>query len=334
MFLEQSSTKKDHTLLPDNYEFPFEMTLPSDLPESVERNSYGEVSYRFKAVAARYALSSNIVVKQNLQILREAPATFLGMTHAVGHFPGVIRYELVSNKAMFRKGEKIPIELYIVPDAPNDGWRVQYISGILKEYTNVPTTTTTGHHHHNNHVVTENRILRYFRDEAFPCTGQQWHKTEEIPVPRYAQYDASNPLFSIEHKIQLTMCLMDPQGLLTEVRAALPVVVANDQVIELSQSRVADEEEFLPTYEDARLSRPYFPLDYNTPVSSAASTPTDELDDWLTMPVSTTPTNGMPTDRLCRVPSYNTAVRSSWSSSNFLDVAALPSYESLADIAH
>lgn len=97
-FREQPSGKTE-TLLPDTYEYPFDVILNGDLPESIEGLSDSWITYRFKAeIGRKYA--KDVVVRKPLRIIRTLDPTALELAHTMVctahgpystlHFPTVL----------------------------------------------------------------------------------------------------------------------------------------------------------------------------------------------------------------------------------------------------
>lgn len=53
-----------------NYEYPFDVQLPGNIPETVEGVEGGQVSYRLKAVVERPGFAQNLVKRRILRVLR------------------------------------------------------------------------------------------------------------------------------------------------------------------------------------------------------------------------------------------------------------------------
>lgn len=170
-------------------------------------------------------------------------------------------YRITVPRKVYSRGEQIPIEFSLNPK-PNSGLQVRYLSCFLKEYTSFVRGGTTAMH-------TESRIIRFFRDETFPSTGLHWHKTEIMSVPHSfgsVQCDTHNQFFKIEHKLKFTMSLINKQGELSELRTSMPIDIINQSLQD------QDDENELPTYENAWRSAIYSPLPYldvNSPCSPA-----------------------------------------------------------------
>jgi hypothetical protein len=75
---------KTESLLPDNYEWPFQCILDGSLPESVEGLKDAWVIYRLKAEIVRKR-GRDIVVRKPLRIVRTLDSSALELAHAMVH---------------------------------------------------------------------------------------------------------------------------------------------------------------------------------------------------------------------------------------------------------
>lgn len=310
-----TSQKKISTLTPNVYKYPFEHVLPGNLAESIESNSYGSLLYKLKAVADRPAFLPNLIVRLPLRVTRQYTPSYHMSNIPMqisNEWADKIDYKITVPKRIYSRGEQIPIEFSLIPK-PNSGLHVRYLSCFLKEYTKLVSCSTNAH--------TESRIIRFFRDETFPSTGLHWHKTEVMSVPHSLnsiQCDLHNQFFIVEHKLKFTMSLINKYGEISELRASLPVEIVNQRI------EVQEEENELPTYENAWRSVLYSPLPYLDATSPFS--PTDEPfpitpsttepgDYFAYQPVSSAPTN-------CAIlPSYNSVINTPVGDDE------LPSYE-------
>lgn len=264
-FLENQ--KKLHLLTPNVYKYPFEYVLPGNLVESVDSNSYGSLLYKLKATVDRPAFSPNLIDRHQLRIIRQCTPHFMSSVplHIHNEWANKIDYKIHVPKRVFIRGEQIPIEFTLTPktNGPDQMLYVRYLSCFLKEYTSFVLGGTR---------KTESRVIRFFRDETFPSQGSLWHKTEHMTVPHSfesIQCDVQNEFFKIEHKLKFTMSLINTHGDLAELRASLPIEIINQQV--------EQQENELPTYENAWRSALYSPpvpyLDGTTPPYSPMEDP-------------------------------------------------------------
>lgn len=165
-----------------------------------------------------------------------------------------INYKISIPKRAFCRGEHIPIDISIKPhNTQQQQLHVRHISCFLKEYT----TFIQANHK-------ESKIIRFFRDEAFPSTGPHWNKTETLSIPYSfdaVQCDTRNEYFKVEHKLKFTISFINTLGELSELRASIPIDIMHRR-LQSSTTTTADTIDELPTYENACRSAAYSPLLY------------------------------------------------------------------------
>jgi len=66
-----------------NYEFPFEVIIPGDTPESVEGLPESWVIYRMKATIDRGRLQQNIHARKHVRIIRTLDPAALELAHSM-----------------------------------------------------------------------------------------------------------------------------------------------------------------------------------------------------------------------------------------------------------
>ncbi|KAL9559296.1 hypothetical protein PS6_000877 [Mucor atramentarius] len=259
-----SSQKKLHVLTPNVYKYSFEYILPGNLPESIDSHSYGSVLYKLKATVDRPAFSPNLIDRQPLRIVRHCipPYHMSNLPMQISNeWANKIDYQITVPKKIYSRGEQIPVDFSLKPKPNSDKLHVRYLSCFLKEYTTFVLGAT------DSNTQTESRIVRFFRDESFPSEGLHWNKSVVMTVPHSfdsIQCDTHNQFFRIEHKLKFTMSLINGRGELSELRATIPVDIIAQRFEQ------AQEENELPTYENAWRSVPYSPLPYldaNSPYS-------------------------------------------------------------------
>lgn len=250
--------KRLHLLTPSVYKYPFEYVLPGNLAESIDSNSYGSLLYKLKATVDRPAFSPNLIDRQLLRVVRQCTTPYHMSNiplQIANEWANKIDYKITVPKRVYSRGEQIPIEFWLTPKPNSDQLQVRYLSCFLKEYTSFVLGGTANTH-------TESRIIRFFRDETFPSQGLHWHKREKMTVPHSfesIQCDIHNQFFKIEHKLKFTMSLINKHGDLAELRATIPIEIINQQV--------EQQENELPTYENAWRSVLYSPVPYLDPSS-------------------------------------------------------------------
>ncbi|RUP46926.1 hypothetical protein BC936DRAFT_146364 [Jimgerdemannia flammicorona] len=295
--------KKTAIIGQGTYQWSFELPVPGDLPDSIQNAGLGEVSYKLKAIADRPSLVPNLTDKVRIQITRcllPSATEFVQSLSISDGWASKLTYEVDIPSKMYGEGDKIPVSFKLTPIASD--LKVRAVTCSLKEYTSVTVAPYT---------KTDGRIVSYMQDSDFPCEGPVWTQTEVIEVPRgFARIhcDTENDMMRIRHKLKFVIKLVNADGHISELRAAIPIMVSA-----ISQDH---EMNSLPAYEDAWRTLPYNPdavaflTGSYSPASSSNHSDSGEY-------------NPTETD-LMQVPSYNTAANMNDSSPYSW---SLPSYD-------
>lgn len=84
---EWSFVTSPKTLSADNYEWPFNIILPGDIPESVEGLPHSWIIYRLKASIERGLLLRDIADRAHVRIVRTFDPSALELAHAMVGVP-------------------------------------------------------------------------------------------------------------------------------------------------------------------------------------------------------------------------------------------------------
>ena len=84
---EWSFVTSPKTLPADNYEWPFNIILPGDMPESVEGLPHSWIIYRLKASIERGLLLRDIADRAHVRIVRTFDPSALELAHAMVSVP-------------------------------------------------------------------------------------------------------------------------------------------------------------------------------------------------------------------------------------------------------
>ncbi|KAI8086479.1 uncharacterized protein BX664DRAFT_366029 [Halteromyces radiatus] len=344
-------TRKTYHLSEHHYQWDFELPLPGDLPETIHHD-LGEVYYRLKAVAERPTFSINYTDKRSLKVSRLMLPTSMELMQSVlisNVWADKLSYDISVPSKCYTMGGMLPITFQFIPIAPD--LKIRSITCTLKEYMTLSTC---------DHSKTETRIVKVHRDDNYQDTaeheGEIYRKTEIMVIPdeasNHLMMDTVNDLIKVKHKLKFTVTLVNADGHISELRAAIPIIIAAISAEEDANA--------LPAYEDAWRTAPYDPATISQliasgqlPPSLAVSIPNaaasmahsslssgDENNtSGLPSPSSSpsSPTAATTTDvdsplpwqgiDLSRVPSYTTAVRSN---RLYSFSGSLPTYESVS----
>ncbi|KAJ8111186.1 hypothetical protein ONZ43_g5681 [Nemania bipapillata] len=218
-----------------NYEWPFEINLPGDTPESVEGLYQTGITYLFKATVSRGKLAKNLHAFKRLRIIRTLEPAALELNHAMSVenvWPNKIEYSVVIPQKAVVFGSSVPLEMRFTPLLK--GLEMGNISIKMFE-TQELTVLGQGHpmrtHKHDRDVATWNLEVtreKHWHD-IIEETGQEgWVVNQELPLPKRLNrciQDCTVEGIKIRHKLKLTVALHNPDGHVSELRATLPVTI-------------------------------------------------------------------------------------------------------------
>ncbi|KAI8631131.1 arrestin [Xylariaceae sp. FL1651] len=224
-----------NTLAPGNYEWPFEIMLTGDTPESVEGLYQTGITYLLKATVSRGKLAKNLHAFKRLRIIRTLEPAALEFNHAMSVenvWPNKIEYSVVIPQKAVVFGSNIPLEMRFTPLLK--GLEMGNITVKMfetQEFTvfgpGIPTRT----HKHDREVTTwsfEVTREKHWHD-SIEETGQEgWVVNQELPLPKRLNkciQDCTVQGIKIRHKLKLTVALNNPDGHVSELRATLPVTI-------------------------------------------------------------------------------------------------------------
>lgn len=245
-FLGQSH--KQHSMTAGTHTWPFELPMPGNLPESLHIGTTYFVHYKLKAFAERPGiLFSQLVARAPVYVNRYIASSvvddFLDPIQISSEWTDKVRYDIAVASKICHIGGVVPVILRLIPLNPK--LRVRYLSFTFKEYTTCKA--------HPGHQKTRGKVVHHQRNDQLTLIeheeGLCWFNTENIPVPNTVRCDSSGDVIKIRHRIKFIMSLENEDGHISELRAALPVVVvatSNEESINL-----------LPTYEDSWQTLPY-----------------------------------------------------------------------------
>ncbi|KAI7894358.1 uncharacterized protein EV154DRAFT_599995 [Mucor mucedo] len=247
--------QKMHVLGAGSYTYAFELVLPGDLPESTYVPNIYTVQYQLKATIERSTFLPNIcnrkIVHISRQLLPFAPE-FLEPVSVANQWANKLDYEITLPSKIYTHGDQIPITVRITP--LSDALRVRHLSCTFKEYM-VCRAGNQGFL--NTRARAHGRVLFSTRDDKFGRTNAndgghfvEWTKVQMIPLSNSLldlQCDIQNDSIRIKHKIKFVLSLINSDGHVSELRAALPITIC------------AVNKTGLPAYEEAWRTLPYNP---------------------------------------------------------------------------
>ncbi|KAH0545202.1 hypothetical protein FGG08_000656 [Glutinoglossum americanum] len=282
---------KTETLEIGNYEFPFEVLLPGDAPESVEGLYDCWVLYRMKATIARGRLAHKLHAQKKLRVIRTLNPSSLELSHAASVeniWPDKLEYSIVvpCRAAIF--GTCVKMEFTLIPILK--GLRIGRIIVQLRESQDFVLYDET---------YTINRevaVAEYNISEGFETLGEDqdgFRLRQTLALPRTLKrcvQDIDCKGIKVQHKLNFTVQLHNPDGHLSELRATLPVYIfisphlllgEDSRIVgsNLNDPRTLDalNQHAPPLYGEHESDVPWDHLDpngYMTPVDGASSVST------------------------------------------------------------
>lgn len=220
-------------LEPGNYEWPFKLDLPGDMPESVEGIPEASIKYRLKATIVRGKLSPDMHAYKPLRIIRTPEPGALEFLHAMSVeniWPNKIDYSIIIPQKAVVFGASIPLELRFTPLLK--GLELGDISTQLME---IRECTTPGVHAREHKV--ERKVsdwtIKLTREENWSDmigdTGQEgWTASRKLDLPRLLRQcvqDVNHHGIKIRHRLKVVVALHNPDGHVSEVRGGISRVL-------------------------------------------------------------------------------------------------------------
>lgn len=247
-------TDKLHTLEAGTFTYEFELPLPGDLPETTHVASFYLVQYRLKGTLERARFLPNNTARRTIHISRQLlPLTpeFMEAVSIANRWINKLDYEISVPTKMHSLGDKIPVSIKLTP--LTNQLRIRHLSCTFKEY--MICRASSGWF--GGHSRAQGRVVYFVRDDQFGRDNSNqddsfivWNKTLVVPVPStnsQVQCDVQNDAVRIRHKLKFVISIENPDGHVSELRAALPI-----QICALHSTG-------LPSYEETWRTLPYDP---------------------------------------------------------------------------
>ncbi|KAI0514954.1 arrestin [Xylaria bambusicola] len=228
-------TNHHNILGPGNYEWPFELMLPGDTPESIEGLYQTGITYLFKATVSRGKLAKNLHAFKRLRIIRTLDPAALELNHAMSVenvWPNKVEYSVSIPQKAVVFGSSVPLEMRFTPLLK--GLEMGVVSVKMFE-TQEFTVSGSGHplrmHKHDREVASWNlEVTREnnWQDIIEESEQEGWVVKQDLPLPKKLNkciQDCTVQGIKIRHKLKLTVALNNPDGHVSELRATLPVAI-------------------------------------------------------------------------------------------------------------
>ncbi|EPX74956.1 arrestin/PY protein 1 [Schizosaccharomyces octosporus yFS286] len=281
-FLPYSGGSK--TLRAGNYEYPFRIMLPGNIPESVEGLQSCYVIYRLKATIDRTGLNSRMIKKKHIRLIRTLPPDAVEYTQTVSvdnTWPNKIEYTISIPTKAYAIGSYIPTHFVLVPLLKR--LSIGKVTITLKEYITLHVA-----HGHNGLPASKDevRTVRSLQTDEIEEYADHYELSKHLELPTSlvdCLQDCDLEGIKIRHKLKFSVSLRNPDGHVSELRAALPVVLmippqlfGDAADLESLRENFDSLNQPLPSYKDSMYDQLYDGLNYSnveTPLPSGATTP-------------------------------------------------------------
>ncbi|KAL8693074.1 MAG: hypothetical protein Q9218_002038 [Villophora microphyllina] len=287
--------RRGDTLAAGKHEWPFDHVLPGYTPESIEGMSESYLIYRLKATIDRGILSQNVIARKHVRVIRtlDAAALELSQEVAIGNnWEDKINYSITTPNKGVVFGTAVPINFRIA--SLLKGLRIGEIHTELAEIHHFQIGPRGQLMTPRNHRPVK-EVYVFPQDQATELVDGMdcWVFTRQLSLPktlRECRQSVTALGFRIEHRLEITVKLVNPDAHISRVYAHIPLFIYispylpidenNDMV--LPDSGVVDPNDYAvgppPVYGEHRFDTLFNgmePSGYLTPAGqlSGANTP-------------------------------------------------------------
>ncbi|KAL9128525.1 MAG: hypothetical protein Q9217_002821 [Psora testacea] len=224
--------KSAETLPTGNYEWPFDMIIPGQTPESLEGMSETWVIYRMKATIERGMLQQNSVARKQVRVIRTLDPTALELAHAMSVeniWVNKLEYSLSTNSKAVIFGSKIQVEFKLIPLLK--GLKIGKITTELFQRQILTIRVSRNNSRSNSKILAVHSDEYHMPEDAETenIEGREGYIfSRAIPVPQSLRkcvqsFDALD--IKIRHHLAFNIQLHNPDGHVSELHANLPVFI-------------------------------------------------------------------------------------------------------------
>ncbi|ANB12374.1 Rod1p [Sugiyamaella lignohabitans] len=217
------SNNNAKTLSAGNHELPFEMVIPGDTPESIEGLEGAQMVYRLVAVVERGRFQNNLVARKHIRIVRTIGSDNFELSQTVSisnTWPSKIDYTIEIPSKAVAVGSSFPVNFTLVPMLK--GLKLGNIKAQLVEFVTLATPSGS---------TSSSEKIRHELVIPAPEGGLEgqdsWEVNEMIQLPtslsKCTQDCVVGQYIKVAHKIKFAVCLVNPDGHVSELRASLPI---------------------------------------------------------------------------------------------------------------
>lgn len=229
-----------------------------------------------QAIVDRPGFSSKLITKKSIRILRtfSADSSEMAQTLSVDStWPQKIEYAISIPTSSYPMGSSLPISFNLVPLVKGIG--IAKIVCSLKEYQS--HHIKTGYSNQISHKEVDRTICSTTLTD-FDTDVTQWVIEQSLLIPDQLSncvQDCEAGAFKVRHKAKFVVSISNPDGHISELRAALPVTILIPPQLfggsSMPMMNPSDPENQLPSYDSHVYDRMYDGI--ATPLPSGMNTP-------------------------------------------------------------
>lgn len=239
------STQPIYRLRKGNYELPFRILLPSDIPETVEGLQSGSILYRFKCTVERKRMDNldlstpnssdtkKIYKYKYLRVIRTLSNDNLAMEEEVSvgdTWRDKLQYQVKIPSRAIPLGGQSPISIKLFPFVK--GYALQKITCSILQYYIIKDKHNE---EYDDEIVITKQSMSTFGDLVEPETHKLTDMVElnslfNLPdnlrvVTQDCDTPMRNELIRVRHKLAVRIMLTSAQGKNLEIKANLPILL-------------------------------------------------------------------------------------------------------------
>lgn len=221
-------TSSNHSfLLPKgNYNLPFKVYLPTNIPETVESLPLGTLLYKLQCNIERGRFEKSVNVSKHIRIVRTLNPQNLNLTDSIdvsNTWVGKLQYNVNMTKKGVAIGSTIPINITIIPIVK--GLSLKAINGCIVEHYHVQIGDERSPEYER---VIGKQDLDAPNSDDLPY--DKWEFRTHYKVPEHLKKitqscELRDNMIVVKHRLRVSIQLRNSGGHVSELRANLPIFV-------------------------------------------------------------------------------------------------------------
>ncbi len=226
---------KWNTLKAGNFDYPFQVIIEGNMPESVEGLDDSWVVYRMKATIERGRLAHNISTRKHLRVVRTLGPTSLELAHGIAIksvWKDKIDYSMATPAKSVIFGTAVQANIRLIPILK--GLKIGKIQIKLNE-TQELKAFERRHKYHREVVVDEFEI----EEHSDPNGQEGYDLTRTLQLPKTLKkclQGVDTPGLKVRHRLSFNIALINPDGHVSELRGHIPLLIYISPNLPLDES--------------------------------------------------------------------------------------------------